>query len=45
MVELRNVEVLVQARAGVEDLSEGEKECLAKVQEILYDTADGFEVS
>ena len=36
--ELRNIEVIVQARSGVEGLESGEKEMIDKIQEILYST-------
>ena len=38
-VELRQVEIIVQNRVLIEGLDAGEKEMLAQIQAILYDTA------
>lgn len=37
--ELRNIEVIVQERSGIEGIDTAEREVLAKVQEILYSTS------
>jgi hypothetical protein len=37
-IELREVEIIVQQRVLVEGIDAGEKEILAKIQGILYDT-------
>ena len=44
IAELRSVEVLVQQRLTEEGLDESEKATLAKIQEVLYSTAEGFEL-
>jgi len=43
--ELRNIELLVQQRSAAEGIVDEERDNLAKIQEILYSTAEGFEVS
>jgi hypothetical protein len=38
VAELRNIEMLVNARSAVETLNDEEKDVLAKISEILYST-------
>ena len=38
-VELRQIEVIVQQRSGIDGLEKGEKDMIAQIQEILYSTA------
>ncbi|RSH93849.1 hypothetical protein EHS25_006498 [Saitozyma podzolica] len=42
--KLRNVEVIVQGRLSTEGLPDTERDVLAKIQEILYSTTEGFEM-
>ncbi|WVF71912.1 hypothetical protein IAT40_006722 [Kwoniella sp. CBS 6097] len=42
--KLRNIELIVQERMAVEGVTAEESEVLARIQEILYATIEGFEV-
>ncbi|WWC60813.1 uncharacterized protein I303_103389 [Kwoniella dejecticola CBS 10117] len=42
--KLRNIEVIVQERTAVEGITQEESDVMAKIQEILYATIEGFEV-
>lgn len=42
--ELRSIELIVGERINLEDVDEQERDTLAKIQEILYQTEEGFEV-
>ncbi len=42
--ELRNIELIVQQRTAIEGIEVGERDTLARLQEILYSTVEGFEV-
>lgn len=42
--ELRNIELIVGERINLDDVDEQERDTLAKIQEILYQTEEGFEV-
>ncbi|WVR05429.1 hypothetical protein IAU60_002444 [Kwoniella sp. DSM 27419] len=42
--KLRNIELIVQERTAIEGISAEESEVMAKIQEILYATIEGFEV-
>ncbi|WWC69146.1 uncharacterized protein I206_103082 [Kwoniella pini CBS 10737] len=42
--KLRNIELIVQERTAIEGITQEESEVMAKIQEILYATIEGFEV-
>ncbi|WVW82771.1 hypothetical protein I302_104782 [Kwoniella bestiolae CBS 10118] len=42
--KLRNIELIVQERMAVEGVTQEESDVMAKIQEILYATIEGFEV-
>ncbi|WRT67425.1 uncharacterized protein IL334_004396 [Kwoniella shivajii] len=42
--KLRNIELIVQERSAVEGVTQEENDVMAKIQEILYATIEGFEV-
>lgn len=42
--KLRNIELIVQQRTAIEGIETGERDTLAKLQDILYSTVEGFEV-
>lgn len=42
--ELRSIELLVGDRINLEGIDPAERDMLAKIQEVLYQTEDGFEV-
>ncbi|CAD6571645.1 MAG: hypothetical protein TREMPRED_000334 [Tremellales sp. Tagirdzhanova-0007] len=42
--KLRSIELIVQQRTAIEGMEVGERDTLAKLQEILYSTVEGFEV-
>ncbi|ORX33824.1 calponin homology domain-containing protein [Kockovaella imperatae] len=42
--KLRQIELIVQQRSGIEGLETGEKDMIGQIQEILYSTAEGFEL-
>jgi RP/EB family microtubule-associated protein len=43
--KLRNIELIINDRVNLDGITPDERDTLAKVQEVLYQTEEGFEVS